>query len=58
MMSVNDAAKILGISPRRVRKLIEEGRIEAQKIGQTWVVIKPEYTRKYQYKGGDASQNK
>ena len=38
MIGTTDAAKRLGISPMRVRQLVEAGRLPAQKIGRTWVV--------------------
>jgi excisionase family DNA binding protein len=38
LLSVNDAAKILGVHHSRVRVLIREGRLPAQKIGRTWVI--------------------
>jgi excisionase family DNA binding protein len=44
--TTKQAAEKLGISPRRVRKLLEEGRIEGVKLGNTWVVSKLAYTKK------------
>ena len=44
--SVKQAAKELGISERRVRKLLSEGRIKGKKLDGTWVVLKLSYTRK------------
>jgi len=44
--SVKDAAKELGISEQRVRKLLAEGRIKGKKLNHTWVVFKPTYTKK------------
>jgi len=38
LLSANDAAKILGVHHSRVRVLIREGRLPAQKIGRTWVI--------------------
>jgi len=46
MYSVEEAARKLGISGRRVRKLLAEGRIEGKKLGGTWVVLDLNYTRK------------
>ena len=53
--STRQAAEKLGISIRRVQKLLEEGRIKGKKLDGTWVVLKPEYTRKRNYplKGGN-----
>ncbi len=51
MHSVKEAAIKLGISDRRVRKLLEEGRIKGKKLGRDWVVIDLNYTKK-KPKGG------
>jgi len=44
--SVKEAAKELRISGRRVRKLLEEGRIKGEKVSGVWVVFEPSYTKK------------
>lgn len=46
MWSTKEAAKELGISERRVRKLLAEGRIEGKKVSGSWVVLDPSYTKK------------
>ena len=51
MYGVKEAAIKLGISDRRVRKLLEEGRIKGKKLGRDWVVIDLNYTKK-KPKGG------
>jgi excisionase family DNA binding protein len=38
MISVAEAARELGISARRVRQLIEAGRLAARKVGKVYVV--------------------
>lgn len=38
MISVKEACKILGLSPTRVRQLIKDGRLPAEKIGRTFVL--------------------
>lgn len=38
MVSTSDAAKLLGVSPRRVRALIEAGDLKAQRVGRAWLV--------------------
>ena len=50
MWSTKEAAKRLGISEQRVRKLLAEGRIKGKKLDGTWVVLELSYTRKR--KGG------
>jgi len=43
--SVKEAAQKLGISDRRVRKLLKEDRIQGEKVGGTWIVLQLEYMR-------------
>ena len=38
MISVHDAAARLGVSDRRVRALIESGRLRAQRLGRVWMI--------------------
>ncbi|NVM99306.1 helix-turn-helix domain-containing protein [Arthrobacter sp. SDTb3-6] len=38
VLGANDVAKRLGVGPERVRELIHEGRLKAQKVGGQWVV--------------------
>jgi excisionase family DNA binding protein len=51
MYSVREAATRLGISDRRVRLLLKEGRIEGKKLGHDWVVLSLDYRRKRKPKG-------
>ncbi|MFC1956992.1 helix-turn-helix domain-containing protein [Chloroflexota bacterium] len=51
MYSVREAAQKLGISDRRVRKLLEQGRIKGKKLARDWVVLDLSYTRKRKPKG-------
>jgi len=46
MWNVKEAAKRIGISEQRVRKLLAEGRIKGKKLGGTWVVLELSYTKK------------
>lgn len=39
MISVTQCAKEMKIDPSRVRALIVDGRIKAQKIGNSWAVL-------------------
>ena len=48
--SVQEAARELGISGRRVRKLLSEGRLKGKKLDGYWVVLSLEYQRKRKYK--------
>ena len=38
MLSVREAAAILGVNEQRVRQLIKAGRLTAQKVGKLWVI--------------------
>ena len=38
MLSVAESASLLGVSPSRVRALIAEGALPAEKIGRSWVL--------------------
>lgn len=38
MLSVNQAAQQLGITPQLVRRYCERGRIKAEKVGRDWVI--------------------
>ena len=38
MLSTVEASKLLNVSPRRVRALIESGDLKAQKVGHAWLV--------------------
>lgn len=44
--SVKEAADELGISERRIRVLLSEGRLEGRKLGHDWVVFSLEWKRK------------
>ena len=38
MISVAEAARMLDITPTRVRKLIADGRLRATKVGNRWII--------------------
>ncbi len=38
MLSTAEAAKLLNISPRRVRALVESGDLKAQRVGRAWLI--------------------
>jgi len=40
IIGVEDAAKILGLSPGTIKNKCASGEIEAKKIGKTWVIDK------------------
>jgi len=42
LLTAKQAAQILGVHHSRVRVLIREGRLPAQKIGRDWVILEPD----------------
>jgi excisionase family DNA binding protein len=46
MHSVKEASVKLGISERRLRQLLAEGRIEGKKLGRDWVVLSLDYKKR------------
>ncbi|MGJ9460141.1 helix-turn-helix domain-containing protein [Oceanobacillus sp. CF4.6] len=42
VIGVEEAAKILGLSPGTIKNYCAEGKIKAKKIGKTWIIDKPE----------------
>ena len=54
MWRVTEAAYLMNLSGQRVRKLLSEGRIKGEKIGDTWVIFELSYTRKKRPTKNDA----
>ena len=42
LLTAKQAAEILGVHHSRVRVLIREGRLPAQKVGRDWVIMEPD----------------
>ena len=42
VLSVVEAATVLGVAPRTVRRWLQDGHLVGKKIGTTWVVLVPE----------------
>ena len=42
VLSVEEAATVLGVAPRTVRRWLQDGQLVGQKIGTIWVVLVPE----------------
>ena len=40
MITVKEAAEILGVGEARVRKLCATGQIKAQKFGRDWAIVR------------------
>lgn len=39
-MSIDEAAKELNLSPKRVREHCRAGRLKAQKVGHSWIITR------------------
>lgn len=44
-ISAKEAAELLGVSKQRIIHLINEGRINAERVGNAWVLLKSEVER-------------
>lgn len=42
MLSVREAAAILGVSPKTVRWRLEKGKLAGRKVGRDWIVPRAE----------------
>jgi hypothetical protein len=42
LLTANQAVEILGVDGSRVRVLIRQGCLPAQKIGRDWVIVEPD----------------
>lgn len=45
LLTIADAAKESGFTPRRLRQLAEDGALPAKKYGKTWLVKRPAFQR-------------
>ena len=45
VLTVNQAAERLKLSPQAIRKYITEGRLPAQKVGRDWILQAADVTR-------------
>jgi len=57
MLSAKDVAKRLGVHHSRVKVLIREGRLKAQKIGRTWVILEKDLKKLKIFKSGRPKKN-
>src|SRR5262245_30448838 len=39
ILSVTEAAELAGVTPGRLRQLIEDGRLRGKKIGNSWAIL-------------------
>lgn len=46
VFSVMEAAKVIGLDPSQVRRLLAKGEIKGKKLGHDWVVLSLDYKRK------------
>lgn len=40
--SVREAARLIGVSPQRVRAMLQAGRLQGRKVGRAWLVSDPQ----------------
>ena len=57
LLSVNDVAERLGVHHSRIRVLIREGRLKAQKIGNSWVIKEKDLKKLKILKSGRPRKN-
>lgn len=51
MYSVQEAAKLIGISESHLRLLLKRGELKGKRLGRDWVVFDLNYQRKRKPKG-------
>jgi excisionase family DNA binding protein len=54
LLNVNQAAAQLQVSVRRVRKLCEQGRLPATKLGWSWIIRSADVEAYVRHKAGSA----
>lgn len=45
LLTTQEASKLLGVNPSRVRQFILEGRLPAVKIGRDWIISKDDLAK-------------
>jgi hypothetical protein len=40
VIGVDEASELWGLSPGYIKNLCAEGKVEARKIGKTWIILK------------------
>ncbi len=58
LLTAKQAAEILGVHHSRVRVLIREGRLPAQKLGREWIIMEPDLKKVKDRKPGRPQLNK
>ncbi len=46
LLSTREAAEKWGLSQDHVRRLLEQGKVQGKRIGNSWVVLEQDYKRK------------
>jgi excisionase family DNA binding protein len=46
--SVEEAAALMGVSPQRVRAMLDSGRLKGRKVGRAWIVSDPDLSGRWQ----------
>lgn len=57
LLTTQQASKILGVNPSRVRQFILEGRLPAIKIGRDWIISKDDLNKVANRKAGRPKKN-
>jgi excisionase family DNA binding protein len=57
LLSAKDVAKRLGVHHTRVKFLIREGRLKAQKIGGAWIINEKDLKKLKIFKSGRPRKN-
>jgi len=57
LLTTQQASKILGVNPSRVRQFILEGRLPAIKFGRDWVISKDDLNKVANRKAGRPKKN-
>lgn len=58
MLSVAQSAELLNVSPARVRALVAEGSLPAEKVGRAWVLREQDVARRLEEKPGPGRPSK
>ena len=51
IMDVNEAAELWGLNPDYVKRLCQQGKLKARKMGQTWILDKHQPNPKQRERG-------
>ncbi|HEX8195560.1 MAG TPA: helix-turn-helix domain-containing protein [Pyrinomonadaceae bacterium] len=59
LLNTKKAAELKGVTERRIRRLIEDGKLKAEKVGRDWIIEETELEKIETYgKAGRPKRNK